>query len=405
MPDHPAGAWLVDAVRSPRGKGRPDGALADIAPVEMLAQMYGALDDRVPGATRHAEQLTVGCVGQIGPQGGHIGLVSKIYAGLPEAMPVATINNFCVSGLSAIGQSARAVAAGDLDIALAGGVESMSQVPFLGDKAAYYADPELSAKTRFLPVAVSADALATHGGFERDALDAAAIESHRRAAAAEEMPAAQGSRIPIRDAEGAVALAHDELVRPGMTAEKLAAMEPAFAELGQIYDPVAVAGIDGLEKVDHRHTIAHAPGVSDGAGMEVIASGEGVSKLDAAPRARIRAYAEAGGHPVLSLLAGFAAMEKALDRAGLTLGDLDVIEMMEAFAVLPLIFQRDHAPDPEKVNVFGGHLAKGHPMGASGAILTSGLIDAMEAKDATLGLVVAAGASGIGAAMVLERGG
>ena len=405
MPDRPAGAWLVDAVRSPRGKGRPDGSLAEIAPVEMLAQMYGALDARVPGVTQKADQLTVGCVGQVGPQGGHIGLVSKIYAGLPEAMPAATINNFCVSGLSAIGQSARAALSGDVDIALAGGVESMSQVQFLGDGASYYTDPALAARTRFLPVAISADALATREGFERDALDAAAAESHRRAAAAEDIPKAQRSRIPIRNSDGEIALAHDELVRPGMSAEKLAAMEPAFAEIGQMYDSVAVAGIDGLEEVDHRHTIAHAPGVSDGAGMAVVASSSGIAKLDTPPRARIRAYAEAGGHPVLSLLAGFAAMEKALGRAGLTLGDMDVIEMMEAFAVLPLIFQRDHAPDPAKVNVFGGHLAKGHPMGASGAILASGLIDAMEAKNATLGLVVAAGASGIGAAMVLERSG
>lgn len=403
MPSSRADAYLVDAVRTPRGKGRPDGALAEMAPVEMLAQLYAALDDRLPGATAAADQLTVGCVGQVGPQGGHIGLVSKIYAGLPDAMPAATINNFCVSGLSAIGNSARAAALGDADIALAGGVESMSQVPFLGDKAAYYTDPVLSAKTRFLPVAISADVLATREAIEREALDAATLDSHRRAAAAEDDADAQRSRIPLRDADGTVTLGREELVRPGMTAEKLASMESAFAELGKTYDRVAIDSIDGLDAVEHRHTVAHAPGVSDGAGMAIVASAAGAGKLGVTPRARIRAYAEAGGHPVLSLLAGFAAMEKALDRAGLSLDDMDVIEMMEAFAVLPLIFQRDYAPDPDKVNVFGGHLAKGHPMGASGAILTSTLIDAMEARDASFGLVVAAGASGIGAAMVLER--
>jgi acetyl-CoA acetyltransferase family protein len=379
--------------------------LAEIAPVEMLRQMYGALDDQVPGATDAAEQLTVGCVGQIGPQGGHIALVSKIYAGLPEAMPATTVNNFCVSGLSAIGQSARAASLGDAEVALAGGVESMSQVPFLGDGAAYYTDPELSAKTKFLPVAISADALATREDFSREALDAATLESHRRAAAAEDVSKAQHSRIPVCAADGSIALAHDELVRGNMTAEKVAAMEPAFVELGRTYDPVAVSAIDGLDHVDHHHTIAHAPGVSDGAGMTLVASSKGLARLGAAPRARIVAYAEAGGHPVLSLLAGFSAMEKALARAGLSLSDIDTIEMMEAFAVLPLIFQRNHNPDPAKVNVFGGHLAKGHPMGASGAILTSGLIDTMDAQDTNLGLVVAAGASGIGAAMVLERTG
>ena len=172
-------AVIIDAVRTPRGKGREDGALAGVAPVEMLRQLYAALDERTPGATEAADQLTVGCVGQVGAQGGHIALVSKIYSGLPEAMPAHSINNYCVSSLTAAGQAARAITAGELDVALAGGVESMSQVPFMGDKATYYMDPSLSAKTRFLPVAVSADVIATLEDFDRCELDRIAVDSHQ----------------------------------------------------------------------------------------------------------------------------------------------------------------------------------------------------------------------------------
>lgn len=397
-------AVIIDAVRTPRGKGKEDGALAGVAPVEMLRQLYAALDERTPGATESADQLTVGCVGQVGAQGGHVALVSKIYAGLPEAMPAHTINNYCVSSLTAAGQAARAITAGEHDVAFAGGVESMSQVPFMGDKATYYMDPSLSVKTRFLPVAVSADVIATLEDFDRGELDRIAVDSHHRAGEAEAAGRGRQSRIPVRADDGSVLLDRDELVRPGLTVEKAGAMPPAFEELGAVYDKVAVEAIDGLDAVAHRHSIANAPGVSDGAGMALLASDEGAAKLDVTPRARVRAYAEAGGHPVLSLLAGFTAMDKALAKAGMTLDDIDRFEVMEAFSATPLKFFRDWQVDPAKVNVNGGHLAKGHPMGASGAILLSSLLDAMEDDDAATGLVVAAGASGIGSAMIVERG-
>ncbi len=393
--------YVFDALRTPRGKARDAGTLADVAPVELVRQLVGALRERHGQAACEVEHLTLGCVGQVGAQGGHIALVSKLYAGLPEHASAWSLNNYCTSGLTAVAATADRIASGAAGLALAGGVENMSQVPFMGDKASYYSDPAFSAALHYLPPALSADVLAEREGLEREALDAITLASHARAVRAE-AEGQQGRRVPVTGAEGAVVLARDEYVRDGLSAEALASFEPAFGGLIKAYAPVLKSAL-GLEALAARHAVVHCPGMADGAGLALLGSAEAGRRAGLRPAFRLRAHAEAGGDPVLGLTAGRTAMARVLAASGLSLGEIDVIEYMEAFAVVPALFLRDCDVEPERVNMLGGHVAKGHPLGASGAILLSTLLDAMEARGARTGLVVAAAASGIGSAMLLER--
>jgi acetyl-CoA C-acetyltransferase len=382
-----AHAYIYDAVRTPRGKARAEGGLARLKPQELVGGLVDGLQARGRDA-RNVQALVLGCVDQVGDQGANIALVSKLYAGVADDAYAFTLNNYCVSGLTAIGHAATQVAAGNLDRALAGGVEMMSRVPFLGDNASYYTDASLPKRTRFIPVVLAADRLAEAERISREQLDAVSLVSQQRAGAAESNPALTASRIPLGG------LSRDECARPQSTAESLAAMPPSFAALAAQY-------ADALEgPIDHRHTIGHAPPVCDGAGLALIG---GAPQAADQPRARILGYAESGGDPHASLLAGFTAMARVLERTGLTLADMDRIEFMEAFAVTIAKFLRDYPVDAAKVNVAGGHIARGHPMGASGAILVSTLLDVLDASNGRLGLVVCSGAAGVGAAMVVER--
>ena len=387
-------AFIYDAVRTPRGKARPDGGLAHFTPQSLINHLVGALDSRIGGVRDSADAMLLGCVGQIGAQGGHIAMVSKLAARLPETAVAHTINNYCSSGLTAIGNAVCMVQAGQAELVLAGGVEMMSRVPFMGDGAHYYTATDVPADARYLPVVLGADRLAVTEGIERPALDAATLMSQQRATEAEKNPALLRSRLSLPFHADRPGLDRDEAVRPETTAASLAAMTPAFAALAEQYR--AVFG----DPIDHRHTIANAPPVADGAGLCVIAT-EG--KISVRARARVVAYAESGGNPRSALLGGLAAMHRALARASMTLADMERIEFMESFAVTIAKLYRDEPVDPDRVNVGGGHLAKGHPMGATGAILLSALLDALEAADATLGLVVTTAAAGVGAAMVVER--
>ena len=380
--------YLYDAVRTPRGKARPDGGLAKLSPQELVRQQAAALAARCGDVATTPDVLLLGCVTQSGEQGGHIALVSKLHAGLPDQTAAHSINNYCASGLSAIGQAVAKVANGEIAVALAGGVESMSSAPFLGDRAGYYTNDELPPRARFVPPVLAADRLANSEGIARAELDAVALASQLKAAAAETDPALQVSRVATGALDG------EECIRPQTSAESLAAAPAAFGELQAQY----AGALEGAT-FEPLHSIAHAPPICDGAGLALV-GGDG---LGIAPRARVVAFAESGGDPAASLTAGFAAMDKVLTRAGLTLGEMDRIEFMEAFAVTIAKFMRDRDADPARVNVSGGHLAKGHPMGASGAILTSTLLDALDACGGRYGLVVLTGAMGVGAAMVVER--
>ena len=376
--------FIHDAVRTPRGKARPDGGLASQTPHGLVARLVDAIEQRGSEA-RRVDQLTLGCVGQVGAQGGHVGMVAKLASGLPDSTVTHTLNNYCASGLSAIGQAAAAIEAGQIDRALAGGVEMMSHVPFMADRASYYEATDFEPRLRYIPVALAADLLAEKEGIGRADLDAVALRSQTLAAAAEGNAAFQRSRITVGD------LDRDEAVRP-TTADKLAALPSAFVAMADTY-----AGPLEARAIDHRHTVAHAPPMADGAALALVGrDGSGA-------RARILGYAEAGGDPRDSLTAGFAALDKVLAATNLKLADVGRIEFMEAFAVVIARFLREGRIDEDRVNVSGGHLAKGHPMGATGAILLSTLLDVLEAADETIGVVVATGAQGVGAAMVVER--
>lgn len=382
-----ADAFIYDAVRTPRGKAKADGGLAALPPHELVRGQIAALGNRLGSDAGPPDALVLGCVGQVGDQGGHIALVSKLHAGLPDACAAISVNNYCASGLTAIGQAAAMIASGQAGSVLAGGVECMSRVPFMGDKASYYTDTSFPLRSRYIPVVLAADRLAASEGFSRTELDAVALASQQKAAMAEGNPALNRSRISTGG------LTAEECIRPRTDAPSLAAMPSAFGALqGQYADALGGATFEPL------HTLSHAPPVCDGASVALIGgAGQGT------PRARILAFAESGGDPGQSLTAGFAAMAKALARAGMTLADMDRIEFMESFAVTMARFLRETPVDPARVNVAGGHIAKGHPMGASGAILTSTLLDCLDEADGTLGLVVVSGASGVGAAMVVER--
>lgn len=402
MPHAPNEVLIFDAVRTPRGKGREGGGLASIAPQNLAKGLIDALERRNGPVARAPDHFILGCVGQVGAQGGHIGLVVKLHAGLAEATSAWSLNNYCTSGLSAVSAAVDKVAAGNADIVLAGGMESMSRVPFLADNAAYYMDPTFSASLNYIPVALSADVLAHQEKVGRAELDDVALHSHLKAGAAIAQGAAQQSLIPVTDAEGKVILTKDEYVRPQTTLDTLARYGVAFEDLGKAYASVLKKAI-GTDTIKHVHAVVHAPGVADGAALALVGNAAAGAKLGLRARARVIAAAEAGGDPVLGLTAGRTAMDKVLTKAGLTLKDIDVIEYMEAFSVVPALLYRDHPDVREKTNLYGGHVARGHALGATGGVLLSQLIDALETQGAKRGMVVTFAASGIGSAMIIER--
>lgn len=397
--------YIYDAVRTPRGKGSPSGSLAAVSPAKLVAQLAEALAER-NGADvlKAADHLTLGCVTQVGRQGGHFALAARVQAGLPDSLPALTINNFCVSGLNALADAARRVASGEADLALAGGVESMSQVAFMTDAADYYSDMQIAAPMGWAPPGLGADLLATQEGLTREDLDAAALRSHRRAAEAWAAGRYDARVVPVKAADGTIALARDENIRDFGDGATLARLGPVFAQAGaQGFDEILLSHRPDLGEVQHLHTLAHCPPIADGAALLLVGSEAAGQRLGLTPVARIRSVAEAADDHVLQLTAGFTAMEKALARAGLTLPEVGAVEFMEAFAAVAVLFEKRYAPDMARVNPNGGHLAMGHPMGATGAILATTLLDDMVQLDAETGVVSATGGVGAGAAMVFER--
>lgn len=395
---------IYDAVRTPRTKGKPDGSLAGVPPYELVRQLVRAVETRlgpdVPGAV---DRLALGCVTQVGPQGGHIALVSRILAGLPDTAVAVTLNNYCVSGMSAVASAARAIATGEEELALAGGVESMSQAPFESDRATFHTDPALAQRIRYVPPPVVADWLATQEGLTREDLDAVTVESHRRAGAAWAEGRYASTVVPVARPDGSP-VERDELVRPQITAGDLARFEPAFGPLGALgADAFLAATVPGLGEIRHVHAIPHCPPIADGAALLLLGSREAGARLGLRPRAQLAMVAEVDCNLLRPYAAGFAALERLLERSGLAIEDLGAIEFMEAFAAVPATFRRVHDVDPERVNASGGHLAMGHPMGASGAILIATLLAEMERRDAEWGAAVAHAVSGVGCGVLLHR--
>jgi acetyl-CoA acetyltransferase family protein len=395
---------IFDVARTPRTKGKPDGSLAGVPPWELVGQLAAALRARTSEeALACVERLALGCVTQAGPQGGHLALLARIHAGLPDAAVAVTLNNYCVSGMSAVAAAARAIATGEEQLALAGGVECMSQSAFESDGAPFFRDAALATHFRYLSPPLVADWLATREGLTRADLDEVTVASHQRAGRAWADGRYASTVVPVTRPDGA-RVERDELVRPTLTAADLARFPAAFAPLGAAGGEALVHAVDpGLSGLSYLHAIPHCPPIADGAALVLLGTRERGAEFGLAPRARIAAIAEVDTDPLDPFAAGFAALDKLLDRASLALADVGAIEFMEAFAAVAATFRRRHPAAAERANESGGHLAMGHPMGASGAILVATLLAEMERKDCEWGVAVAHAVSGVGCALLLRR--
>jgi acetyl-CoA C-acetyltransferase len=396
-------AWIVDIVRTPRGKGRPDGGLHDVHPQELLAQYLRALATRVGFDPLEVDDVIAGN-GILTGDHDAVGRLATLMAGWPETVPGMTLNRFCGSAQQAITVAAMGVGSGHQDLVVAGGVESMSRWNLtVGSATIDGGNPAFRERFPTVPQGISADLIATIEGFSRTDVDAFAAESQQRASAAIEEGRFNRGIIPVVDPDGGVVLDHDEHPRPGTTLEGLGKLRPAFAEQGETYDDMALAKYPKVERVEHVHHAGNSSGVVDGAAAAVVASERWVRANGVTPRARIRATAAVGSEPVIMLTAPGPASERCLAKAGMAVGDIDLWEVNEAFAAVPLKTIRDLGLDPQRVNVNGGAIALGHPIGATGAMLIGTVLDELERRDLNVGLVTMCTGGGMGTATVLER--
>jgi acetyl-CoA C-acetyltransferase len=406
-------AWIIDAVRTPRGRGkRESGALSAFHPQELLARVLNAALERSGIPARDVEDVVVGCVSQFGEQGGCIARMSILAAGWPPEATGVALNRFCGSGQQAVNFAALGVMAGQQDLVIGGGVESMSRVPMGSDKAGVDGhNRHLRELHPLVPQGISADLIATLEGFSREDCDRFALSSQERCAAAQKEGRFERSLIPVRDPEGRVVLDRDEHPRPGTSLESLALLPPSFAELGRYvqkgdslsFDEKAKRAYPRIERVDHVHHAGNSSGIVDGAAAVVIASPGYARAHGLRPRARVVAMATAGDEPLIMLTAPVPATRRCLARAGMSLRDVDLFEINEAFAAVPLKVMRDLEIDPARANVNGGAIALGHPLGASGAMLIGTLLDELERRDLATGLVTMCIGGGMGITTILER--
>jgi acetyl-CoA C-acetyltransferase len=399
-------ALVFDAVRTPRGKGKSNGSLHATKPVDLVVglihEMLGRHVDLDPS---RVDDVVLGCVTPIGDQGADIAKTAATKAGLPETVAGVQLNRFCASGLEAVNIAAQKVASGWEDLVLAGGVESMSRVPMGSDGGAWAMDPETSYDTSFVPQGIGADLIATVEGFSREDVDAYAARSQERAAAAREAGRFAASVVPVRDINDHVVLDHDEFIRPGTTVETLSKLKPSFQVMGEMggFDAVALQKYHWVEKVEHVHTPGNSSGIVDGASLVAIGNERTGAELGLKARARILSTAVSGADPTIMLTGPAPASRKALAKAGLSVDDLDLIEINEAFAAVVLRFLKDMDLDLEKVNVNGGAIAMGHPLGATGGMILGALIDELERQDKRYGLATLCVGGGMGIATVVER--
>jgi acetyl-CoA C-acetyltransferase len=399
-------AFIYDAVRSPRGKGRPDGSLHELTSVALSAKVLNAVKER-NGLEGHAvEDVIWGNVTQVGEQGGCLARSAVLASDLDERIPGLAINRFCASGMEAVNLAANQVKGGAGHAYIAGGVEMMGRVAMGSDGAAIAVDPTLAMKTYFVPQGISADIIATEYGFTRDQADALAMESQRRAAQAWTEGRFEKSVLVIKDQNGLPILATDEYMRPGTDMQTLGALKPAFKDMGEVmpgFDKVAMMKYPHLERINHIHHAGNSSGIVDGAAAVLIGSAEFGRAHGLKPRARIRATAKIGTDPTIMLTGPVPATQKILKDGGLEIGDIDLFEVNEAFASVVLRFQQAFDVDPALINVNGGSIAMGHPLGATGAIIIGTLLDELERQDKAMGLATLCIASGMGAATIIER--
>jgi acetyl-CoA C-acetyltransferase len=397
-------AFIYDAIRSPRGKGRHGGALYEVRPVDLLAQMLQGLQSRNQLDTNQVDDSLIGCVTPIGGQGYNIAKAALLYAGWSEAVPGMQLNRYCASGLEGVNFSAARIRAGWGDLFVAGGVESMSRIPMGSDGGALLFDPDVINRTGSIPQGVAADLIASLHNFSREDLDTLALASQQRAATAWKNGYFSGSIIPVRDQNGLSILAEDEAIRAGTTLEKLLGLPAAFADQRFAgFDQIALNKYPRLEQIQHLHTAGNSSGIVDGAALVLLGNRQAGKDHDLQARAKIRAAVTISTDPTLMLGAPVPAAEKALEMAGMESADIDLWEVNEAFAAVALHFQRTMNLDPDIVNVNGGAIAMGHPLGATGAILLGTLLDELERRDLQTGLVTLCAGSGIGIATIIER--
>ncbi|MDN3297146.1 acetyl-CoA C-acetyltransferase [Streptomyces ficellus] len=400
-------AYVYDAIRTPRGRGKASGALHGTKPIDLVIGLIHELRGRFPGLDPAAvDDIVLGVVGPVGDQGSDIARIAAIAAGLPDTVAGVQENRFCASGLEAVNLAAMKVRSGWEDLVLAGGVESMSRVPMASDGGAWFNDPMTNWDTNFVPQGIGADLIATIEGYSRRDVDEYAAMSQERAATAWKDGRFERSVVPVKDRRsGLVVLDHDEHMRPGTTADTLASLKPSFADIGEMggFDAVALQKYHWIEKIDHVHHAGNSSGIVDGAALVAIGTKEVGERYGLTPRARIVSAAVSGSEPTIMLTGPAPATHKALAKAGLTIDDIDLVEINEAFAAVVLRFVKDMGLSLDKVNVNGGAIAMGHPLGATGAMILGTLVDELERQDKRYGLATLCVGGGMGIATVVER--
>lgn len=398
-------AYIFDHVRSPRGRGKANGSLHPITPIELASQVLGALRDRNDLDTSLVDDVVLGCVAPVGEQGADIARIAVLNADYAESVPGKQLNRFCASGLEAVNTAAAQIMSGQSDVTIGGGIESMSRVPMMSDGGAWATDPQVAYKTYFTPQGVSADLIATKNGMSRRDLDLYSAQSQKRAANAWQQGWFTNSIIPIRDHIGRVVLDHDEHMRPDATADSLGELKPAFVVPGEQggFNAVILQRYPEVESIKHVHTAGNSSGIVDGSAAVLIGNAEAGQRMGLKPRARIRSFSSIGSEPSIMLTGPAPAALKALKRAGMSTSDIDLFELNEAFAAVVLLFMQTLNIPHDIINVNGGAIAMGHPLGATGAMILGTVLDELERRDLSTALVSLCVGGGMGTATIIER--
>jgi acetyl-CoA C-acetyltransferase len=401
MPD----AFIYDAVRTPRGRGKADGALHEVTALNLAAQALNAIKDRNKLDPSLVDDVVLGCVDPVGEAGGDIARASALVAGFGDGVPGLQINRFCASGLDAVNFAAAEIMSGQHEMTIGGGVESMSRVGIGASGGAWPMDPSIAVETYFLPQGISADLIATKHGFSRDDVDAYAVESQRRAAKSWEEGRFKNSVIPVKDVNGLTILAKDEHMRPTTSMQSLAALQPSFVQMGEMagFDAVAVQKHPEIEAINHVHHPGNSSGIVDGAAAVLIGSKKVGKSAGLKARARIKAFANVGSEPAIMLTGPIDVTQKVLKKAGMKLSDIDLIEINEAFASVVLRYMQAFDIDASNVNVNGGAIAMGHPLGATGAMILGTVLDELERRGKETALITLCIGAGMGTATIIER--
>ena len=398
-------AYIFDHVRSPRGRGRSNGALHEVKPIDLAAQVLASLRDRNELDTSKVDDVVFGCVMPVGEQGSCVTRLAVLNADYDESVPGKQINRFCASGLEAINSAAAQVMSGQSDLTIGGGLESMSRVPMGSDSGAMHADPAFAYKSYFVPQGIGADLIATKYGFSREDVDTYAVESQRRATNAWHKGYFDNSVIPIQDRIGMTLLDKDEHIRPGTTMEDLAGLKAAFEVPGEQagFDSVALQKYPELEAINHVHTGGNSSGIVDGSAAVLIGSKDMGDALGLKPRVRIKGFASIGTDPTIMLTGPAPSAEKVLKRCGMTTDDIDLFELNEAFASVVMLFMQKLGIDHDRINVNGGAIAMGHPLGATGTMIFGTVLDELERRDLNTALINLCVGGGMGTATIIER--